>query len=129
MLGDDLRTVVSGALHRVKRDIESVRYPGVPLPGHDKRVSVIAEPLRDSHGALTHVLISLADADAQAAPVLVPPFADVPGARLEGDTPPEIATISGLTREQIRALEEELSYTKERLQAAIQEHETANEEL
>jgi two-component system CheB/CheR fusion protein len=129
MLGDDLRTVVSGALHRVRRDVESVRYPGVPLPGHDKRVSVIAEPLRDSHGALTHVLISLADADTQSAPVLVPPFADVPGARLEVDTPQELATMNGLTREQIRALEEELSYTKERLQAAIQEHETANEEL
>jgi septal ring factor EnvC (AmiA/AmiB activator) len=35
----------------------------------------------------------------------------------------------GLSREQVRALEEELSYTKDHLQAAVQEHETANEEL
>ena len=29
MLGDELRTVVSGVLHRVRKDADSVRYDGV----------------------------------------------------------------------------------------------------
>jgi two-component system, chemotaxis family, CheB/CheR fusion protein len=126
MLGDDVRTVVSGALHRVRRDLESVRYPAVMLPGDNRRFSMVAEPLRDAHGTLTHVLISLADNDGADAPVLVPPFADVPGAHAG---PHDAVALGGLSLEQQHALEEELGYTKEHLQAAIQEHETANEEL
>ena len=36
MLDDELRTVISGALHRVRRDAESVRYPSVPIPGDSR---------------------------------------------------------------------------------------------
>src|SRR6185369_212905 len=57
MLGDDLRTVVSGALFRVRRDAESVRYPGIQIPGHASRFSLVAEPIRDPHGTLTPVLV------------------------------------------------------------------------
>src|SRR4029079_17625367 len=39
MLGDDARTVVSGALHRVRRDLESVRYPAVRMPSAQLNVS------------------------------------------------------------------------------------------
>jgi len=125
MLSDEVRSVVSGALHRVRRDLESVRYPAVQLPGDGRRFSLVAEPLRDAHGALTHVLISLADDDGSEPPMLVPPFVDIPSSRLEVASP----TLSGLSVEQHRALEEELAFTKEHLQTAIQEHETANEEL
>jgi two-component system CheB/CheR fusion protein len=127
MLDEDLRTVVAGAMHRVRRDAESVRYPSVPIPGRNRPFSLIAEPLRDTHGAVTHVLVSLGDADTQARPVIVPPFADVPrvGAEVDGDG----HAPSELSRDQIQALEQELSYTKEHLQSAVQEHETANEEL
>jgi two-component system CheB/CheR fusion protein len=131
MLGDELRTTVSGILNRVRRDTESVRFPSIPIPGHTSRFSLIAEPIRDPQGSLTHVLISLMDAQAPAAGAMVPPFADVPeaaGHRL-AEADESSAVLSGLTREQIQALEEELSYTKEHLQAAIQEHEAANEEL
>ena len=128
MVGDDFRTVVSGALHRVRRDLESVRYPAVTMPGNSRHFSLIAEPLRDPQGALTHILISLADAETEKAAVLVPPFADVPGAGL-GAGPQELVALGGLSRDQQRALEEELAYVKEHLQAAVQEHETANEEL
>ncbi|HET7220447.1 MAG TPA: chemotaxis protein CheB, partial [Vicinamibacterales bacterium] len=55
MLGDDLRTVVSGVLNRVRREPESVRYPAVTIPGHSRNLSLVAEPIRDGHGALTHV--------------------------------------------------------------------------
>jgi two-component system CheB/CheR fusion protein len=68
------------------------------------------------------------DADGAEAPVLVPPFADVPGARLEAARLDSTAP-AGLSLDQQQALEEELAHTKESLQAAIQEHETANEEL
>jgi two-component system CheB/CheR fusion protein len=129
MLGDDLRTTVSGILNRVRRDTESVRFPSVPMPGHTSRFSLIAEPLRDSHGSLTHILISLVDANARTAAALVPPFADVPDHRTLAEADDTTATLSGLTREQIQGLEEELSYTKEHLQSAMQEHEAANEEL
>jgi two-component system, chemotaxis family, CheB/CheR fusion protein len=128
MLGDDLRTAASGALHRVRKDAESVRFPGVPVPGHEGRFSLVAEAIRDSHGALTHVLLSLADPVAESAAVLVPPFHDVPGSDPDPGTTDD-GHQAGVSHEQVRALEDELTYTKEHLQSAIQEHETANEEL
>jgi two-component system, chemotaxis family, CheB/CheR fusion protein len=126
MLGDDLRTAASGALHRVRKDADSVRFPGVPVPGREGRFSLVAEAIRDAHGGLTHVLLSLADPVAERASVLVPPFHDVPGPDADHEPSSEGP---GASHEQVRALEDELSYTKEHLQSAIQEHETANEEL
>jgi two-component system CheB/CheR fusion protein len=128
MLDDEMRAAVGGALNRVRREVESVRLPGVAVGGQAHRYALVAEPIRDGHGTLTHVLISLADAQAPGPAALVPPFADVPGPLAlsdgNGGDPHD-----GLTGEQVRALEEELTYTKEHLQAAVQEHEAANEEL
>jgi two-component system CheB/CheR fusion protein len=126
MVSDELRTAISGALHRVRLEVESVRYPAVSIGGNGHRMSLVAEPLRDQHGAVTHILISL-DGGVSTARPLIPPYADVPP-----DPVSEVATTSdggGPSRDQLRALEEELAYTKERLQSAVQEHETANEEL
>jgi two-component system CheB/CheR fusion protein len=128
MLTDDLRTVVSGALYRVRRDAESVRYPGIQIPGHANRVSLVAEPIRNPQGTLTHVLISLGDAEAASVPVLVPPFDDVPGLAL-GEAHDTGVALGGLSLDQIRALEDELTYTRQHLHAAVQEHEASNEEL
>jgi two-component system CheB/CheR fusion protein len=130
MLPADLRTVVSGALHRVRRDVESVRYPGVPVPGFRSRYSLVAEPLRDSHGVLGHVLVTfVGNEDGNARP-LAAPVAELGGSGTAiTEAHDHAIAIAGLTEEQIRALEEELSYTKEHLQSAIQEHEAANEEL
>ena len=50
MVSDDLRTAISGALHRVRRDAESVRYPAIPVSGDGHRVSLVAEPLQRSTG-------------------------------------------------------------------------------
>ena len=129
MLNDDLRTVVSGVLHRVRRDLESAQYPNISLPGHTGRCSLVAEPIRDAQGSLTHILVSLLHADTASAPVLVPPFADIPAPAIEDALPSGTSALGGLSRDQVRALEEELSYTKDHLQAAVQEHEAANEEL
>jgi two-component system CheB/CheR fusion protein len=129
MLGEEMKTVVSGILHRVRGDLESVQYPALVMPGDNRKCSVVAEPIRDAHGELTHVLISLAASHGSDAPALVPPFADVPNVTLEPAFHDPAALGRQLTREQQSALEEELAYTKEHLQSAIQEHETANEEL
>jgi two-component system CheB/CheR fusion protein len=91
---------------------------------------VVAEPLRDPRGNMTHVLISLADSEAEKVGALVPPFADVPGPRVAlAEAHDTAVDLAGLTREQIQALEDELAYTREHLQAATQEHEAAHEEL
>jgi two-component system CheB/CheR fusion protein len=131
MIGDDLRAAISGALHRVRRDVESVRYPVVVLPEEHRRFSLVAEPIRDKHGTPTHILISLADADSTRATALVPPFADVQGPRTEVDSAGDygLTATVGVSADRITALEEELAYTKDHLQAAVQEHEAANEEL
>ena len=128
LLDDDLRPVVSGLLHRVRGDVESLRSPAVPLPAFGGRYSVVAEAIRNPDGALTHILISLIEAGTSDMTALVPPFADVPGttATLALQSANDIGLMSA---EQIHALEDELLYTKEHLQAALHEHETANEEL
>jgi two-component system CheB/CheR fusion protein len=131
LLGDDLRALVSSAVQRVRRDRASVRYPAVVRATDSGRTfSLIAEPLQDPRGALTHILMCLTDADALASSALVPPFADVPGERLELAVARHDAAAPGaMSLDQQRAMEEELAYTREHLHAAVQEHETANEEL
>lgn len=129
MLGEDMKSVVSGILHRVRGDLESVQYPAPVIPGDGRTFSIVAEPIRNAQGGLTHVLISFADSDGTDIPALVPPFADVPRVALEPILHHPAVLGSELTREQRVALEEELAYTKEHLQSAIHEHETANEEL
>ena len=129
MLADDLRPAVSGVLYRVQRDVESVRYESGPVAADGRRFSVIGEPLLDSRGTLVHILISLVESTASEAAALVPPFVDVPGAAIEMAHDGQTAALEGLSREQTEALEEELAYTKQHLQTAVQEHEAANEEL
>ena len=129
MLTDELRAVVADALHRVRRDAESVRFPNVQLPGHSSRFSVVAEPVRDVHGSVTHVLVSLAHAEAAAAPALVPPYVDVPAPAADTAAAPDLLARGAISEDRIRSLEEELAYTKEHLQAALEEHDTSNEEL
>ena len=129
LLDDDLRTAVSGLLHRVRRDVESVRYPEVHVPARGGRYSLVAEAIRDSHGVMTHILVSLAEAATGSMSSLVPPFVDVPTPSTILEPQVMAMDLGGLTQEQIHALEDELAYTKEHLQSAIHEHETANEEL
>jgi two-component system CheB/CheR fusion protein len=126
LLGDDMRTVVSTALQRVRRDAETVSYPAVAVTGDPRRFSLVAEPIRDVHGTLSHVLLSLVDEGPAAERAA--PFSNSQGARLEALIP-DTALLGGLSLEQQHAMEDELSYTKQHLQEAIQEHETANEEL
>jgi two-component system, chemotaxis family, CheB/CheR fusion protein len=125
MLDDELRTVVSGALHRVKKEVTHVRYDGIPIPGMAGRYSMTAEPIRDARAGLSYVLLSLAGVDG--APPVMPSAAvsvpATPAASLDA------FDVDDMNRDQMTALRDELFYTKENLQSAIQELETTNEEL
>jgi two-component system CheB/CheR fusion protein len=124
MLSDDLRTVVYGALHRLRRDRTAVTYPAVLTTDAGRPVSLVAEPLMDA-GMLTHALISFVEADGQ--DTRSRPLVE-PGSTLTVVTR-AFSPADELSIQQRHALEEELAHAKEHLQAAIQEQETANEEL
>ena len=130
MLGDELRTVVSGVLQRVRKDANSVRYDGVAIPG-------LAGTLRAARRAAAR---SARRAD---------PRADLAARRRRAPSQParrrsrcsrrcaasggrrsaEGVDLAGMSHDRMRVLQDELSYTKENLQATIEELETANEEL
>jgi two-component system CheB/CheR fusion protein len=124
MLGDDMRTVIYGALHRLRREMTAVTYPAVMTTEAGRTLSLVAEPLSDRSGTLRHVLISLVDAAGPSGGTVHPLE---PGARLTVTRGP--SSSDGLSIAQQHALEEELVHTKEHLQSAIQDQETANEEL
>ena len=127
MLSDELRTVVSGVLHRVRKDADVVRHDGISIPGLAGRYTLLGEPLRDPHGVQTHTLISLLDADrlsSTPAPMVLRPALDGGTA-----TPTDGLDLAGISHDRMRVLQDELSYTKENLQAAVEELESANEEL
>ena len=129
MVGDELRTVISSALHRVRRDGEAVRYEAVSMPGLAGRYTLMVRPVRDAHGASTHLLVSFADPDAAASagPAFLNPEAAV--APVAVASPAVMVDIGGLSSDETQALQDELSFTRENLQSAIQELETTNEEL
>jgi two-component system, chemotaxis family, CheB/CheR fusion protein len=128
MVPDDLRTVISSALHRVRRDGEAVRYEAASAPGLDGR-SLVVRPVRDAHGASSFVLVSFADPEAQATPNPTSPNPATSAPPVPVAVPAASIDVDGLAGGQMRALQDELSFTKENLQSAIQELETTNEEL
>src|SRR5258708_30467864 len=66
MLADELRTVVSGVLHRVRKDADSVRYDGIAIPGLAGRYAVVADAvdrkstrLNSSHQIISYAVFCL----------------------------------------------------------------------
>jgi two-component system CheB/CheR fusion protein len=123
LLSDDLKTVISGALHRVRRNPETVTCRDIVIPGQPAPFKVVAEPIRAAQGMLTHVLITF-ETEAAALPEPLPLAVPESTDRLHGST-----ATADVARSHVESLEEELSYTKQNLQAAIQELEATNEEL
>jgi two-component system, chemotaxis family, CheB/CheR fusion protein len=128
MLGDDVRPMISSAIQRVRRDLTSVSYAAVAIAGDPRRFAIVAEPIRDVQGTLSHVLISFIESDGKGESPSGERFASLHGTRLEAVIP-DAHALNGLSRDEQNAIQEELAYTKQHLQEAIQEHETANEEL
>jgi two-component system CheB/CheR fusion protein len=125
LVSDDLKGVVSGALHRIRRNAEPVVCENVSIPGQPRPFTLRAEPIRTAQGGLTHVLITF-EAEGLTPPPsleLSPVANDAPPVPAGAETPPIAA------RAHVQSLEEELTFTKQNLQAAIEELEATNEEL
>jgi two-component system, chemotaxis family, CheB/CheR fusion protein len=120
MLNDDLRTLMSGAMHRLRRDLDAVKFSAISIPGRAELFTMVASPIRDSQGQLTHIIVSFEADQPLAAHAQTTDIDDVERGAMQQDR---------LSREQTKALQEELAFTKENLQATIQELETTNEEL
>ena len=112
MVPKALRLPLEAALHRAKREKESVIYTGIPMPKddtvHNVDLKIGFEPENARGSNLLVVMLEIASA----APAV-------------DSVPCEISTDAA---EQIRALEYELRQTKENLQVTIEELETINEE-
>ena len=111
MLSDDLRTVISGALYRVRKDAQSVSYDGIHIDGLAGRYSLVAEPLRDPHGVQTHILISIAGVDgSDDLPSLRLP--ETPATRVEAAHRSGEVDLATLSHDRVQVLQDELSYRR-----------------
>lgn len=119
IVGAELRMVLVGGLSRAKKDASAVVFKGVRIRVEDEEsfYKVTVRRVRGrTGGGQAHVLISFE-------PMEGPPPSSIQ------DGPSTEIDLAHVSREQLSALESELSYTKENLQAAIEELETSNEEL
>lgn len=114
LLDPDIRTTLIGALQRVAKDRQTVRFSGVRLRVRDKvdlyNVTVEALPHPDDR-ALNYL-------------ITFHPVGPAPDQSFE-----PAPTQGRLSTENVQRLEDELRYAKENLQATIEELETSNEEL
>ena len=118
IVGPELRMVLVGGLARAKKESSAVVFKGVRIRVNDAEAfyKVTVRRVRGrAAGGVSHVLITFQDADA-------------PLAQSEPATQTEI-DLAHVSREQLAALEGELSYTKANLQAANEELLASNEEL
>lgn len=113
LLGDDLRTVVSGAMQRAFKDRATVSYTGVRVQKEtgETRCVVTAQPLIHPRTNAHNVLITFREEETRT-PVTAAPL-----------------SMQEASSERMTMLETELSYTRETLQATIEELETSNEEM
>src|SRR3569623_2899694 len=121
----DLKMVLVGGLKRALNKQASIVFRGVrltPTAGEsageaprEKTYKVTIRRVRSRTGGAPHLLISFAEEGNRAAPPPLPVETEI--------------DLNQIPREQLRALETELSHTKENLQAAIEELETSSEEL
>jgi two-component system CheB/CheR fusion protein len=130
LLDDEMRTVVSAALHRVAREADTVAYDDMRVPGIPGPCSLVAEPISDARGSHSHVLLSFIRSGApRLAPVAEGAAEPAPVAIAGGAVPGREREVEAVSGENLRALRDELSYTKENLQAAVENLEATNEEL
>ena len=116
LLNDELRAVIGGAMQRAIRDRSSVSYSGVRMPDDDARRIVTVQPLVHPRTGANNWLITFTVAP-EAPAMLAEPAAPAP-------VPMSVASTERMT-----TLEGELAYTRDTLQATIEELETSNEEM
>ncbi|MGE3817946.1 MAG: chemotaxis protein CheB, partial [Isosphaeraceae bacterium] len=115
LVDPEMRMALTGALPRAFKELTQITYKGLrdSSTGGDPLINVTVRPIRNRRSGVNHALVQ---------------FEEV------GESPPaqEVAheiDLGQASREQVLALEGELRYTKENLQAVIEEMETSNEEL
>ncbi len=112
MVPNQLKLPLETALHRAKRENDSVSYSGIPLEQDEQTRSV-------------NLTIGFESDDVRSEDFLLVMFEL--GAAIPGETA-QSYEISAETAEQISSLEYELKQTRENLQVTIEELETINEE-
>jgi len=110
LLEGDLRVAVASAIQNCIRHQEKVLIREVTLD--DKRLDLVAQPLKDPLSERCYVLLQFVENDAAATPEPVRPL-----------------HLSAGIRDRVESLESELELTRESLQATMEEMEVASEEL
>jgi len=113
MVSGELRMALSAAIHRAAGSEESVVFKSIPVrvDGGEQRLSIVAKPYKKGSEKLFLICLEPEDEVRPANPEAVAYEAD------------------DQSMERIVALERELAYNKESLQATVEELETSNEEL
>jgi two-component system, chemotaxis family, CheB/CheR fusion protein len=116
LVGDELRTIVAGGLRRALLSPITIAFKNVPLTvdGAPAEYDVTLRRVMPKNSEVPHVLVGFQPVDPEAS------------------RPPPAETsidVRQLSRDELGSLQAELDYTKENLQAAIQQLETGNEEL
>jgi len=116
LVDDELKMVLAGGLARARKAGAAVVFNGVHVKSaagegaHKVTIRRITAP----RGGLPHILIS---------------FEELANATPRAPRSETEISLDQVSREQLGALQHELSYTKENLQAAVEELEASNEEL
>lgn len=129
ILVDELRIAAGAGIQRAAKERAVVSYGGIRVGSEEdgQLVTVTARRVQGSRGneesRAEHILVTVAPSE---------PIPLLPDGELDDSNsvlPIESLDISEEARERISALEYELRYTKEHLQATNEELETSNEEL
>ncbi|XXX78963.1 chemotaxis protein CheB [Sorangium sp. So ce134] len=112
MLDCDLKMVLTGGLQRVVKERTAIVFKGVQAEGGVYKITM--RRVESRRGTLPHVLIT---------------FDPIEGAPRRAAMPEKEIDLDDVSREQLSALEAELGYTKQTLQATTEQLEASNEEL
>jgi two-component system CheB/CheR fusion protein len=113
----ELKTVLTPGLKRALRETQPITFKGVRIlvDGEEKECRVVIRKFGGRPAAAPHFVVTFEEDNARPSRWPQPPGTEI--------------DLAAVPRDQLRALEEELSSTKASLQATIEELETSNEEL
>ncbi|XXT20984.1 chemotaxis protein CheB [Sorangium sp. So ce429] len=112
MLDCDLKMMLTAGLQRALKEPSAIVFKGVQAEGGVYKVTI--RRVESRRGTLPHVLIT---------------FDAIEGAPQRAAMPEKEINLDDVSREQLSALEAELGYTKQSLQATTEQLEASNEEL
>ncbi|WP_438008178.1 chemotaxis protein CheB [Sorangium sp. So ce321] len=112
MLDSDLKMMLTAGLQRALKEPSAIVFTGVKVEGGVYKVTI--RRVESRRGTLPHVLIT---------------FDAIEGAPQRAAMPEKEINLDDVSREQLSALEAELGYTKQSLQATTEQLEASNEEL